>query len=139
MTTTGNYKIFLVDDDVKTLIMFKHNLDRRLSFPVTINVFAYGENCLDRMQEDKPDIVVLDYYLNAIRENAQTGLEVLCQIKELSPETQVIMISGQEDMETAIECVRNGAYDYIIKNEKAMQRLEFVVNKILYEAQNKNK
>lgn len=139
MTTTGNYKIFLVDDDVKTLIMFKHNLDRRLNFPVTINVFAYGENCLDRMQEDKPDIVVLDYYLNAIRENAQTGLEVLCQIKELSPETQVIMISGQEDMETAIECVRNGAYDYIIKNEKAMQRLEFVVNKILYEAQNKNK
>ena len=134
--STNTYKIFLVDDDVKTLIMFKHNLDRRLSYPVAINVFAYGENCLDRMQEDQPDIVVLDYYLNAIRENAQTGLEVLQQIKQLSPKTQVVMISGQEDMETAIECIRHGAYDYIIKNANAMQRLELVINKILHETQN---
>lgn len=134
--STNNYKIFLVDDDVKTLIMFKHNLDRRLTFPVSINVFAYGENCLDRMEDEKPDIVVLDYYLNAIRENAQTGLEVLRQIKAQSPNTQVIMISGQEDMETAIECIRNGAYDYIIKNANAMQRLELVINKILHETQN---
>lgn len=132
-----NYKIYLVDDDVKTLIMFKHNLDRKISYPITINVFAYGENCLDKMEEEKPDIVVLDYYLNAIREDAQTGVEVLKKVKELSPNTIVIMISGQDDMETALECIRNGAYDYIIKNEKAMQRLELVINKVIYETENK--
>ncbi len=132
-----NYKIYLVDDDVKTLIMFKHNLERKVNHPVTINVFAYGENCLDRMEEEKPDIVVLDYYLNAIREDAQTGVEVLKKMKELSPNATVIMISGQDDMETALECIRNGAYDYIIKNEKAMQRLELVINKVIYEAENK--
>lgn len=131
--TQRNFRIYLVDDDVKTLIMLKHNLEKKIEHPITVNVFAYGENCLDRMQEEQPDIVVLDYYLNAIREGAQTGSEVLRQIKELSPSTQVVMISGQEDMETALKCIRAGAYDYIIKNEKAMARLELVVNKLLYD------
>ncbi|MBK9461344.1 MAG: response regulator [Chitinophagales bacterium] len=128
-----NFRIYLVDDDVKTLIMLKHNLEKKIEHPITVNVFAYGENCLDRMEEEKPDIVVLDYYLNAIREDAQKGSDVLRQIKLLSPDTQVVMISGQEDMETALECIRAGAYDYIIKNEKAMSRLELVVNKLLYD------
>ena len=60
-----NFRIYLVDDDVKTLIMLKHNLEKKIEHPITVNVFAYGENCLDRMEEEKPDIVVLDYYLNA--------------------------------------------------------------------------
>ena len=90
---------------------------------------------MDKIEEWQPDIIVLDYYLNAIREDAQTGIEILKQIKKMKPDTNVIMISGQEDMETAVETIRHGAYDYIIKNEKAMQRLELVVNKIIYNDQ----
>lgn len=131
------FVIYLVDDDVKTLIMYKHQLEKRIEHPLDVHVFAYGENCLDRMEEQKADIIVLDYYLNAIREDAMTGIEVLGKIKAMSPQTEVIMISGQEDMETAIQCIRNGAYDYIIKNEKAMLRLELVVNKILYQNEKK--
>lgn len=130
-----NYRIFLVDDDVKTLIMIKHHLEKKISYPITVNVFAYGENCLDKIEELQPDIIVLDFYLNAIRENAQTGIEILKQIKKMKADTDVIMISGQEDMETAVETIRYGAYDYIIKNEKAMQRLELVVNKIIFNDQ----
>ena len=125
------HRIFLVDDDVKTLIMIKHRLEKKIEQPIEINVFAYGENALDKLEELKPDIVVLDYYLHAIRENAMPGLDVLKKIKAQRPDTNVVMISGQEDMETAIECIREGAYDYIIKNEKAMNRLELVVNKLL--------
>ncbi|MEZ4887649.1 MAG: response regulator [Chitinophagales bacterium] len=126
------YKVFLVDDDVKTLIMLKHKLENLPDHKIQANVFAYGENCLDRMDE-KPDIVVLDYYLNAIREDAQNGLQILKQIKTLAPETQVIMVSGQEDMQTAIQTIREGAYDYIIKNEQTMQRLLLVITKIIME------
>ncbi len=124
------YKVFLVDDDVKTLIMLKHKLESLPDYKIQANVFAYGENCLDRMDE-KPDIVVLDYYLNAIREDAQDGLQILKQIKTIAPDTQVIMVSGQEDMQTAIETIREGAYDYIIKNERTMQRLLLVISKII--------
>ncbi|HRI26967.1 MAG TPA: response regulator [Chitinophagales bacterium] len=129
-----NYKIFLVDDDIKTLIMLKNHLEKRIAHHITVNVFAYGENCLDRLDEE-PDIIVLDYYLNAIKEDALSGTDILKQIVELRPQARVVMMSGQDDMETALETVRNGAYDYIIKNEKAMQRLEFLVNKIVLEIQ----
>lgn len=126
------YKVFLVDDDVKTLIMLKHKLENLPEHKIKANVFAYGENCLDRMDE-KPDIVILDFYLNAIRENAQNGLEILKQIKAIAPDTKVIMISSQEDMETALKTIRAGAYDYIIKNDRTMQRLLLVINKIILE------
>ncbi|OWY21334.1 response regulator [Sphingobacteriales bacterium UPWRP_1] len=127
-----NYKIFLVDDDIKTLIMLKTHLEKRIGHDITVNVFAYGENCLDRLNEE-PDIIVLDYYLNAIKEDAMSGTDVLKGIVSARPQARVIMMSGQDDMETAIETLRNGAYDYIIKNEKSMQRLEFLVNKIILE------
>ncbi len=126
------YKVFLVDDDVKTLIMLKHKLENLPEHKIKANVFAYGENCLDRMDE-KPDIVILDFYLNAIRENAQNGLEILKKIKAIAPDTKVIMISSQEDMETALKTIRAGAYDYIIKNDRTMQRLLLVINKIILE------
>ena len=69
-----NYRIFLVDDDVKTLIMIKHHLEKKIAYPITVNVFAYGENCLDKIEEWQPDIIVLDYYLNAIRVVSYTHL-----------------------------------------------------------------
>ena len=127
-----NYKIFLVDDDIKTLIMLKNHLEKRIGQNITVNVFAYGENCLDRLDEE-PDIIVLDYFLNAIKEDALSGTDILNQIVEQRPQARVVMMSGQEDMETALESIRNGAYDYIIKNEKAMQRLELLVNKVIME------
>ncbi|MFK7907880.1 MAG: response regulator [Chitinophagales bacterium] len=125
------YKVFLVDDDVKTLIMLKHKLENLPDHKIKANVFAYGENCLDRMDE-KPDIIVLDYHLNAIREDAQNGLQILKKIKAMAPDTHVIMVSGQEDMQTALETIREGAYDYIIKNDRTMQRLLLVINKIIF-------
>jgi len=133
-----NYRIFLVDDDIKTLIMLKSHLEKTVSVPATINVFAYGENCLLKIEEEGiiPDVVVLDYYLNAIRDNAANGVEVLKKIKQVSPSSHVVMMSGQDNMETALETIRHGAADYIIKNEKAMQRLSFIINKIIVQSDN---
>ncbi|MBK6612103.1 MAG: response regulator [Sphingobacteriales bacterium] len=130
----NNYKIFLIDDDIKTLIMLKSQIENSVNLPITVNVFAYGENSLDRVTEN-PDIVVLDYFLDGIQENAKTGLDILKQIKAISPDTAVIMLSGQEDMETALETIRNGAYDYIIKSENSNNRLMFTITKLLLEKQ----
>ncbi len=130
------YKVFLVDDDIKMLIMLKHHLENRVKHDIKINIFAHGENCLDKMDLE-PDLIVLDYYLNNIRENAQTGLEILRQIKQQRPNIEVIMMSAQEDMETALSTIREGAYDYVIKNEKTAQRVELLVNKVIYELKKK--
>lgn len=130
MSNDRPLKVFLVDDDVKTLIMLKSQLSKKIDHDIDINIFVYGENSLDRMDKN-PDIVVLDYYLDGIKEDAENGLEILKKIKAISPNTQIIMLSSQEDMETALEAIRAGAYDYIIKGEKGIDRLILTLNRLI--------
>jgi two-component system OmpR family response regulator len=57
-------------------------------------------------------------------------VDVLKKIKELSPTTEVIMLSGQDKIEVAVDSMKYGAYDYVIKGETAFTRIENVFNKI---------
>lgn len=66
----------------------------------------------------KPDIVTLDYHLPD-----EKGDSVLRKIRQLSPETRVIVISGQEDVETAVQLLDEGAFDYVVKNDGTRNRL----------------
>ena len=77
-----------------------------------------------------PQIIVLDYHLNAHLPNAQNGVEVLKMIKEMHPETKVIMLSGQDKIEIAVDSMKYGAYDYVIKGETAFSRMENIINNI---------
>lgn len=117
----------MVDDDIKTLIMLKNHLEKRIGHSITVNVFAYGENCLDRLDEE---CIVLDYFLNAIKEDALSGTEILNQIVEQHPQARVVMM--RQIWKPLWSPIRNGAYDYIMK-QKAMQRLELLVNKVIME------
>jgi DNA-binding NtrC family response regulator len=78
-----------------------------------------------------PQIVVLDFHLNSHLPDAQNGVEVLKRIKEVSPASQVIMLSGQDKLEVAVESMKYGAYDYVVKGETAFSRMENVINNIL--------
>jgi len=113
--------IFLVDDDalyLKSLeIEFQQN---RVS---EVRTFATGELCLDNISQN-PDIVILDYYLNSIDKNAIDGLQTLDKIKSNNPQIPVIMLSSQDDIEVAVNCLRHDAKDYFVKSETAYFRLE---------------
>src|ERR1043165_9240499 len=65
-----------------------------------------------------PDVVTLDYSLPD-----SDGAEVLKRIKETNKNIQVIIISGQEDVSTAINLLKNGAFDYIVKDDETKDRL----------------
>ncbi|RYY24293.1 MAG: sigma-54-dependent Fis family transcriptional regulator [Chitinophagaceae bacterium] len=67
---------------------------------------------------EKPDVVTLDYSLPDM-----DGDEVLKKIREVHPDIQVIIISGQEDVATAISLLKNGAFDYIVKDDDTKDRL----------------
>ena len=73
----------------------------------------------------KPQVVTLDYTLGDLN-----GKEVLKKIKQTNPDTQVVIISGQEDIRTAVELLKDGAYDYIVKNEDTNNRIWNTVIKI---------
>ncbi len=119
--------IFLVDDEPIQNEMLKDYIGER--FPYKIKTFESGEDAIKELSLN-PAIAVLDYHLNSHLPNAQNGVEVLKSFKEMSPETQVIMLSGQDKLEVAIDSMKYGAYDYVIKGETAFSRMENILNNI---------
>jgi two-component system OmpR family response regulator len=127
--TENKILLFLVDDDalfLKSLeIEFSQNTES------TIKTFATGELCLESISEN-PDIVVLDYYLNGIDTHACNGLETLDSIKAANPLIPVIMLSSQDNIEVAVNCMKHLAYDYIVKSETAFIRLQKAITSIFH-------
>lgn len=127
MATETNRSIFLVDDEPIQNEMLKDYLSER--FLYDIKTFDNGEEALKNMGQH-PYIVVLDYHLSAHNPKAKNGVEILKTIKESYPETQVIMLSGQDQLEVAIDSMKYGAYDYVVKGETAFSRMENVINNV---------
>jgi two-component system OmpR family response regulator len=137
MATNKRY-IFLVDDEPIQNEMLKDYLNER--FVYEIKTFDNGEEMLQNMNLN-PEIVVLDYHLSAHKATAKNGVEILKAIKENHPDTQVIMLSGQDKIDVAVDSIKYGAYDYVVKGETAFSRTENILNNIseLHKAKTINK
>lgn len=127
MKNDTKIKIFLVDDDalfLKSLeIEFLENAD------VTIETYSTGELCVANLSNN-PDVVILDYQLDGIVENAMNGLETLDKIKAFNPNIPVVMLSSQDKIEVAINCMHHKAFDYVVKSETAFVRLQKIITTI---------
>jgi len=121
-------RIFIVDDNPLQLEMIQDHFKGKQH--LNLISIKTGEECLQRLNEN-PEIIVLDYQLDNVNRNAANGLEILKEIKSRNPEIEVIMLSGQERIEVAVNSMRDGAFDYVIKNEGAFLRLEYIINRIL--------
>ncbi len=119
-----NTLIFIVDDDPMQLDMLKDHLSAMSNF--NIYTFSNGEECLAQIDK-APDIVFLDYNLSNKNANAMDGLEVLRVLKEKNPNGEVVMLSGQDKIEVAVDTMKFGAFDYIVKGESAFYRAEKAV------------
>lgn len=119
--------IFLVDDEPIQNEMLKDYLSER--FLYDIKVFDNGEAAMQNMNLN-PEIVVLDYHLNSQNRSAKNGVEVLKELKDKYPEVQVIVLSGQDKIDVAVDSIKYGAYDYVVKGETAFSRMENVMNNI---------
>ncbi len=125
MTTSENnssMKIFVVEDDEWYNKLLTHNLTLNPDYEV-ISFFS-GKECLNRLN-DKPDVITLDYRLPDM-----DGSDVLKKIKAENPNIQVIVISEQQDIDVAVDLLKLGAYDYILKTNDIKQRLLNTVNNI---------
>jgi DNA-binding NtrC family response regulator len=120
-------KIFLVDDDalfLKSLeIEFMENAD------FTVETYSTGELCIANLSNN-PDVIILDYQLDGIVENAMNGLETLDKVKAFNPEIPVVMLSSQDKIEVAINCMHHKAFDYVVKSETAFVRLQKIITAI---------
>lgn len=127
MPTNNKRYIFLVDDEPIQNEMLKDYVAER--FLYEIKIFDNGEEALANMHLH-PEIMVLDYHLNAHKPEAHNGVDILKKVKESYPETQVIMLSGQDTLQVAVDSMKYGAYDYIVKGETAFSRTENALNNV---------
>lgn len=120
MTDEKQIILFIVDDDALFLKSLEIEFIQNADF--NIKTFATGELCLEHLAEN-PDIIILDYHLNGIDNNAINGLETLIRIKAAHSYIPVIMLSSQDKIEVAVNCMHHDAFDYVVKSETAFLRL----------------
>ena len=120
-------KLFLVDDDALFLKSLQIEFLELEDFDV--ETFATGELCLANIAGN-PDVIILDYHLDGIDKSAMNGMETLDKIKGISPDIPVIMLSSQDKIEVAINCMNHRAFDYVVKSETAFVRLQKIIEAI---------
>lgn len=123
------YKIFVVEDNVLYAQVLKKHLENE---HFQVKVFHTGKDCIMKLNE-APDVITLDYTLPDM-----TGHDVLNEIQQKLPNTHVIVISAQENINTAIELMKSGAYDYIMKAPDTREKLSNIIKNIYKTDQLKN-
>jgi DNA-binding NarL/FixJ family response regulator len=118
---TQELNLYIVDDNKSMVYALKHYLNERFGEKISISTFFDGETCLQNIR-DETDVVILDYFLGE-----RNGNEILKCIKQINPRTEVIMLSSNEDLETAIESYKLGANNYVLKGSSAWRKISRLV------------
>lgn len=109
------FKIFIVEDDPLYGEMLKYHLS--LNPDNEVIKFETGEECLKNLYQS-PSLISLDYSLPDM-----SGFEVIKKVKEYNSDIPIVIVSGQEDVATAVKLLKDGAYDYFVKDEDTKERL----------------
>jgi len=106
-SSINNPKILLIDDEEDILALLTDILEEEDYEVVTA---CNGAEGIEQFKKCSPDLVITD-----VKMPIKNGLEVLTEIKKMSDDVDVILLTGHSDEATAIECLRSGAYDYLLK------------------------
>lgn len=118
----SSFKVFVVEDDEWYRKLLVHTLSLNPSHEV--QAFEDGASVL-KVLKDKPDLITLDFRLPDF-----DGSTLFDKIKSELPEVNIIVISEQQDIETAVSLLKKGAYDYLTKTEDIRDRLIHVLNQL---------
>lgn len=117
------YKVFVVEDNDWFNKMIVHSLSQNPD--ISVKGFFTGEELMKSLHEI-PDVITLDYKLPDTN-----GQLLLKKIKEFNQDIEVIIISEQNDIEVAVDLLRQGAYDYLVKSPDMHSRLFNNVSNLL--------
>jgi two-component system OmpR family response regulator len=129
MKDKNKIKLFLVDDDIVFLKLLEIEFLQHADFD--IETFVTGELCMENLDHN-PDVIVLDYYLDGLDKNAMNGLLTLDKIKAFNPDIPVIILSSQDKIDVAVNCMHHKAFDYVVKSETAFLRLQKIISTIFH-------
>ena len=116
-------RILIVDDEAHVHYSFRRILGREMEVLSATN----GQEALELVRTRSPDLVIMD-----VRMPGQDGIDALTRIKELDPELPVIIMTAYGTMQTAVEAMKFGAFEYILKPfavDELTQRVAEVLNR----------
>ncbi|MEM6262599.1 MAG: sigma-54 dependent transcriptional regulator [Bacteroidota bacterium] len=120
------FSIFVVEDDEWYRELLAYNLE--LNPDYIIEKFETAQDCLQALHK-RPDVITLDFRLPDME-----GSEALKKIKDFDPNIEVVIISEQQSIETAVSLLKLGAYDYLVKQKDIRDRLLNVIQNIRNQA-----
>ena len=123
MNNKFNIKIFIADDDPFYRMLYNQHL-LNLGYKNNL-LFDNGTDCINRLYLH-PDIVFLDYHMPP-----SNGIDILRHIKAEYPDIALLLISGQSDIQVALDALKQGASAYIIKGEEDLQMISGAIDKIV--------
>ncbi len=116
--------IFVVEDDPALNKLFTTYIKSKIH--CRIEGFHTGEECISNLGKN-PDIILQDFDLPGMN-----GGQVLEKTKAINPEIEFIFLSGQESIQIAVDILKKGAFDYIIKDSYAKENAVHRIKKLLY-------
>ncbi|MCP4747187.1 MAG: sigma-54-dependent Fis family transcriptional regulator [Desulfobacteraceae bacterium] len=119
-----DYRILFVDDDKDILMMVEQYLQMQKYNISTVNS---GLKALDMVKDQQIDIIFTDYKMPEFN-----GLELLAAVKQYKPEIEVIIVTGYGSMESAVQAMKFGSYDYLQKPFK-LDHLKLIIDRIIEE------
>jgi DNA-binding NtrC family response regulator len=122
MQLKKDFKIYLLDDDLFYMNIFQQHLVN-LGY-TDISAFSDPAACFEKLTPP-PDIIFYDH-----GEDFLAGLEVLKVIKRRNPDIYMIFTCGPEDVDTVIQSLKYGAFDFFVKGENDVKNIEMVLTKI---------
>ena len=101
------HKIMIVDDDQLIYSSLKRVLSTK---NYDVAVCTSGGAVMDALMNEQPEVMLLDIYLGDA-----SGLDILPEVKKLYPQLPVIMMTAYSDVQLAVNAMKNGAEDFIVK------------------------
>jgi two-component system cell cycle response regulator len=116
-------KILLADDELPLLGVLTEFLEGQ---GYVVKAVPDGNQALAALEKEEFTLALLDLKLPGLN-----GLELLSHLKARTPETEVILFTGHAELESALQALRLGAYDYLLKSDLLLADLQAVINRAL--------
>ncbi|MGM0620454.1 MAG: response regulator [Bacteroidota bacterium] len=124
MAVKKNQLIYVVEDNKVYNKLITEYLKKKQH--TNVKPFFSGEECVKSIENgETPEIIIQDYYLENMN-----GLDVLRKVKKINPAPEFIFLTNNESMEVAVNTIKYGAYDYIIKDKITLDKVMDRIGKI---------
>ncbi len=126
MRNQNKHHLFIVEDNLLFNLALKADIETTFAkMAVKVHSFANGEECMKEFMAIRPHVVIVDYKLNSKRADAVDGIKVLDWIKSENPQTNVIILTSEDDVEIALKSFHHGAADYVVKTETKFNKINY--------------